>query len=129
LVLSTTGQEILSDKQKPLEVDPLQPVQIGRDGDVSQQGKLLGRIGLFDVPDRTQLRKEGKTLMSYANPGALQPATGVLHAGFVERANVDAATELTQLMDAQRQLEANANMIKYQDETLSHLVNDVGKIS
>jgi flagellar basal body rod protein FlgG len=33
------------------------------------------------------------------------------------------------LMEMQRQLEANANMIKYQDETLDKLVNDVGKIS
>jgi flagellar basal body rod protein FlgG len=33
------------------------------------------------------------------------------------------------LMDTQRQLEANANMIKYQDQTLDELVNTVGKIS
>ena len=38
------------------------------------------------------------------------------------------AAELTILMDAQRQLEANANMIRYQDQTLGRLVNDVGKI-
>ena len=43
--------------------------------------------------------------------------------------NVDPAAEMTQLMDAQRQLEANANMIKYQDQTLGRLVNDVGKIT
>ena len=45
-----------------------------------------------------------------------------------ERANVDPATELAALMDTQRQLEANANMIRYQDQTLSKLVNEVGKI-
>ena len=32
-------------------------------------------------------------------------------------------------MDTQRQLEANANMIKYQDTMNQRLVNDVGKIS
>jgi flagellar basal body rod protein FlgG len=32
-------------------------------------------------------------------------------------------------MEAQRQLEANANMIKYQDQMLAKLVNEVGKIS
>ena len=31
-------------------------------------------------------------------------------------------------MEAQRQLEANANMIRYQDQTLGRLVNEVGKI-
>ena len=32
-------------------------------------------------------------------------------------------------MDAQRQLEANANMIRYQDQMLQKLCNEVGKIS
>ena len=32
-------------------------------------------------------------------------------------------------MEAQRQLEANANMIQYQDQMLAKLVNEVGKIS
>jgi flagellar basal body rod protein FlgG len=32
-------------------------------------------------------------------------------------------------METQRELEANANMIHIQDETLDKLVNDVGRIS
>jgi len=32
-------------------------------------------------------------------------------------------------MDAQRQLEANANMIRYQDSMLAKVCNDVGKIT
>jgi flagellar basal-body rod protein FlgG len=52
----------------------------------------------------------------------------MVRSGFVERANVDPSTELVQLMETQRMLEANANMIRYQDQTLSRLVNDVGRI-
>jgi flagellar basal body rod protein FlgG len=52
----------------------------------------------------------------------------MLRSQFVERSNVDPTLELTQLMDAQRQLEANANMIRYQDQTMGKLVNEVGKI-
>ena len=37
--------------------------------------------------------------------------------------------ELAVLMDAQRQLEGNANMIRYQDQTLQHLCNEVGKVT
>ena len=59
----------------------------------------------------------------------VHPATATLRSEFQERANVDPAIELAELMDAQRQLEANANMIKYQDTMLQRLVNDVGKIS
>ena len=129
LVLTTGGQNVLSQNGAPITVDPHQPITIGSDGEVSQAGHPVAQLGLFDVADRSQLRKRGGTLLSYPSTTTLIPATGALHAGFVERANVDPATELTHLMDAQRQLEANANMIRYQDETLSHLVNDVGKIS
>ena len=45
-----------------------------------------------------------------------------------EQANCDPTTELAALMDTQRQLEANANMIRYQDQMLNRLVNDVAKI-
>jgi len=126
------GQEVMDEKGRPITLDPKIPgsqTAIGRYGEVTQAGKLVGKLKLVDVPDYSKLQKRGGTLMSYADPGELQPSKAVLHSGFVERANVEPATELTQLMDAQRQLEANANMIRYQDTTLGRLVNDVGKIS
>jgi len=56
------------------------------------------------------------------------PSQSTLRSQFLERANVDPATELTQLMETQRNLEANANMIRYQDQMLDKLVNQVGRI-
>ena len=85
---------------------------------------------MFDVPDAKQLTKRGQMMLDHPDVNSL-PAAGAgtrLHAGSVERANVDPTTELALLMDAQRQLEANANMIRYQDATLGKLVNEVGKI-
>lgn len=49
--------------------------------------------------------------------------------GFLEKSNVDPSAELTKLITVQRQLEANANMLKYQDATLARCVNDVAKIA
>ena len=67
--------------------------------------------------------------MTFTGATPLKPAAGTMRSEFIERANVDPMTEMAQLMDAQRQLEANANMIRYQDQTLGRLVNDVGKIT
>ena len=66
--------------------------------------------------------------MAFYSTSEFKPGTGTLRSQFVERSNVDPTLELTQLMDAQRQLEANANMIRYQDHTMGTLVNEVGKI-
>ena len=101
---------------------------IGQDGTISQAGVPVARLGVVDVPNPAHLKSEGGTLFSTPDIGAVRPSDSVLQGGFVERANVDPASEMAALMDAQRQLEANANMIHYQDSTLDKLVNSVGKI-
>jgi flagellar basal-body rod protein FlgG len=126
-----TGAKVLDRSMKPIQIDPQLRTQvtISQFGDISAGGDALAQIGLNDVEDPTKLHKRGSSLISYENAGKLRLATGTLRSEFVERANVDPASEMAQLMDAQRQLEANANMIKYQDQSLGRLVNDVGKLT
>ena len=88
----------------------------------------VAKLGVVDVADPNQLRKLGAHMMEVADPGLLRPSESTLRPEFLERSNVDPTAELTALMDAQRQLEANANMIRYQDQMLAKLVNEVGKI-
>lgn len=129
LAMASTGHEVLDAKRQPIAVRRDLPITIQQDGSIAQGKEVVGRIGLFDVPDPRQLHKQGANLLAY--PGAeqaLRPADAVVRSAFVERANVEPAEELTRLLDAQRQLEANANMIRYQDQILGRLVNDVMKI-
>jgi flagellar basal body rod protein FlgG len=123
------GQAVLDNKQDPIQLDSTQGVSIANDGTVSQGGKIVAKLGLFDIADPAQLHKDGGTLLGFPKGTTLATATATLHPQALERSNVEPAGELTQLMDTQRQLEANANMIHIQDETLDKLVNDVGKVS
>jgi flagellar basal body rod protein FlgG len=129
LILSNArGEKVLDVEKHPIHVETGGNVRVDRDGTVTQHGRPVARVGVFEVVDRSKLTKQGGTLIGYGSQD-LVPATGAtLHNESVERANVDPATELAALMDTQRQLEANANMIRYQDQTLAKLVNEVGKI-
>ena len=129
LILSNgEGQAVLDPMGKPIQLEPGLPTTIAQDGTITQAGKPVGRVGVFDVENPAALLKRGGTLL--AHPGqSLVAGRGSLRSEFVERANIDPATELADLMATQRQLEANANMIRYQDQTLGRLVNEVGKIS
>lgn len=129
LILSNeNGQKVLDTRQRPIQLEPTGGVAIGSDGAVTQNGQPVAQIGVFEVADNSRLIKQGATLIRTSGQ-ELTPATNAtLHSKSVERANVDPATELAALMDTQRQLEANANMIRYQDQTLAKLVNEVGKI-
>ena len=132
ILANGTGQTVLDAKGNLIRLDPSlanAQTSIGRFGEITQGGRLVATVGLSDVTDPSKLKKLGGNLFSHPEADTLRPSASVLHSGSVERANVEPATELTHLMDAQRQLEANANMIRYQDQTLARLVNDVGKIS
>jgi flagellar basal body rod protein FlgG len=121
---------VLDGKRKPIVLDGKLSgkTEIGKDGQITQDGFPAARIGVFDVADN---RAAQKARADAARPPERSGAPGrnaQLRSGSVERANVDPTTELASLMDAQRHLEANANMIRYQDAMLGKLVNEVGKI-
>jgi flagellar basal-body rod protein FlgF len=126
-----TGEHVLDRDLKPIVLDPthINQTTIGSGGEITQAGKIAGQVGLFNVADPAKLVNKGGSIIDPSQAGDLTKADGAIRSQFAERANVDPAVELTHLMDAQRQLEANANMIKYQDDTLGKAVTDVGKLS
>jgi flagellar basal body rod protein FlgG len=126
-----SGQRVLGVDRKPIRLDGAAAgsTTIAEDGLISQSGQAVAQLGVFDVADDLPLTKQGMLMLNAPNAEQLRLTDSPVRGEFVERANVDPAIELTHLMDAQRQLEANANMIRYQDQMLAKLVNEVGKIS
>jgi flagellar basal-body rod protein FlgF len=122
------GRRVLDANGRPIVLDPRLRATVDEHGQVTQDGLAFARLALVDVPEPSRLTKLGDNLMSYPEMPAVRPVQPMLRSGFLERANVDPAKELVLLMEAQRQLEANANMIRYQDQMLARLVNDVGRI-
>lgn len=125
---NSKGEKVLDSKSRPIQLDGTADLSISDSGSISQRGEVVAKLGLFDVPDRARLTKVGATMLGYENTKSMTPAAGKVRAQFLERSNVDPATEMVQMIDAQRQLEFNANMIRFQDQALGRLVNEVGKI-
>jgi flagellar basal-body rod protein FlgF len=131
IMANASGQRVLDVDGQPIQLPGLiaARLEIGADGQITHEGQPVARLGLFDVPDPSKLMKKGGSLFDYPDLAkSLKPADAQLRSGAVERSNVDPTTELTQLMETQRALEANANMIRYQDTAMAKLVNEVGKI-
>lgn len=125
---SSRGERVLDVKGQPIRLEQTDGLTISDDGKIAREGETIAQVGLFAVPDKARLTKVGGTLLGYEETKKLTAATGKMRSQFVERSNVDPATELAALMDASRQLEANANMIRFQDQALGRLVNEVGKV-
>ena len=135
ITATDSAEKVLDPKGRPVSLAGYRASELsmGADGTIydANSRAVISRVGLFDVADRSQLVKNGGNAFTSANlEASLVPAADAkLRAGYVEGSNVDPTHELTQLMEAQRELEANANMIRYQDQAMSKLVNEVGKIS
>jgi flagellar basal-body rod protein FlgF len=128
ILTTEAGHAVLSEKMTNITITP-GPVDIGGDGIITQDGKTVGRLGVFSVSNPKLLSKRGANLMSCPDiERSLKPSDAQMQNKALEQANCEPTTELAALMDTQRQLEANANMIRYQDQMLSRLVNDVAKI-
>ncbi len=129
-LITAQGYPVLDKDKKPIELPnvPQHELTIGKGGEIRRGQEQLAQLGLFDTTNSNGLRPIGENLMALVGDAQLVPGKGELLGGAVEKSNVEPANELTRLMEVQRLLEANANMIKYQDSTLAKLVNEVGKI-
>lgn len=129
LALSSGGQEVLDAQLRPIPLDPTARTAFDEDGTITQAGLQVGRLGVFDLQNPAMLRKRGDSLLDGPSlDRQLRQSDALVRGAFTERSNAEPSIELAALLETQRQLEANANMIRYQDQTLGRLVNDVGKI-
>ncbi|MFI3249646.1 MAG: flagellar hook-basal body protein [Eubacteriales bacterium] len=88
-------------------------------------GELLGTLGVFQFEDNGTLERNENGL--FLGDGAV-PAEGYkMYNGYVERANVDLATEMMNMMTAQRALQSASQVFKIYDGVITKAVNEVGR--
>ncbi len=113
---------------QPIQLDPAVSggdLSIGEDGSLvnARTGDVLAMLRLAIAADSSAVQQMGGGLLDPGGAVIDAPANStVVQSGFIERSNVDPTVELTRMMEAGRLLEANANMIRQQDETLGKLI-------
>lgn len=93
------------------------------DGTVS----ALGQLNLVQPAALEQLQKIGGNF--YRSHGPVEPASAnvQIRQGFLEASGVNPISETVQMIDATRAFETNINMIRFQDETLSRLLQSMSR--
>jgi flagellar basal-body rod protein FlgF len=102
-------------------------VEIGSDGSVSSisadgtRGQI-GKLALVRPASDGQLEKVGNSLFR-ANGLVSQAGNDLrLEQGYVEQSGVTPVSEMVDMLQASRLVEANVNMIKFQDDALDRLL-------
>jgi flagellar basal-body rod protein FlgG len=118
-LVTATGEELVPPIKVPKGTQP-GDISIGADGAVTVAGKSVGKIQLVDVPTPAGLQPVGNTeFVPTRASGAATPARGAtLKQASLESSNVDVATAMTDLMDAQRNFDMASRVIRMQDQLM-----------
>jgi flagellar basal-body rod protein FlgG len=101
-------------------------VKVAANGAVTVNGAQIGTIQIVDVPAPTGLQSVGDSLFVpttvSGQPSAARGST--VQQGVLESSNVDVASAMTDLIDAQRSYQMTARVISTQDQ-LMQIANDI----
>ena len=120
-VLGTDGTILINGKE----------VLIDRNGGVNVDGQLVNQLDLADFSDLSALRKEGANLfrLQEGEGQEVAPQGVQLIQGSIEQSNADVTHELTDMIDLQRNYEAQQKLVQAIDDMDGQAVNQVGKVS
>jgi flagellar basal-body rod protein FlgG len=110
---SATGQLVLDDGGRPIQVGSSVDLTINADGTITRAGRQIARLGIVSL---TNPVKQGDTLFA-GTPGP-RPAETAVRQGFLESSGVNAATAMIDMITSMRAYEAGQKAIQAIDETL-----------
>lgn len=129
VLLSQTRDRILGQDGKPIQLQPQQPVDIGSDGTIRQNGLVVGKIATVDFDNPQALRKAGSTYFRLDNAATTpKPVTAALEQGRLESANFQPAETAVRLVSVMRQFETLQRAISLGNDMNRHAVEEVAKI-
>lgn len=102
---------------------------VSLEGEVFNGQNKIADLALIEFNDIHALKKEGSNL--FINPDQKNVKTGDLktsiHQGFVEQSNVNAVSEMSNLINANRNFESIQRVIKTYDTMSAKAVNEISK--
>jgi flagellar basal-body rod protein FlgG len=124
-IVTSTGERLMPPMTVPKGANP-QDIAVSGNGTVTVKGKAIGRINIMNVAAPNALLSAGSNM--YLPTKASGPATSAnidtVRQGELETSNVDAATAMTELMDAQQTFSLSSRALQIQDQ-LMQIANEL----
>ncbi|WP_203291981.1 flagellar hook-basal body complex protein [Maricaulis parjimensis] len=124
-----------ADTRGPILLDPnAATTTIVDGGAVIQDGVQVGRIGVFEIANRSEMTKEGNgryTIPASDNPDDLPQAMfdPDVRQGYVESSNVQSIIELTDMMSIMRSYQSVSKFLKDAEDLNQRAIERLGRVS
>lgn len=130
--LSTDGHLVTADgsavmgHRGPIKLDGSN-FQVSNDGVITCDGKAVDRILVTVFDGKQEMKRTGDN--QFAATGGVRASTNFqLKQGYVEQANVNAISEMVDMMMVMRNYEANQKVLQAHDKTLEKTVGELGRV-
>ncbi|MBQ4823343.1 flagellar hook-basal body complex protein [Leisingera sp. M527] len=126
-LVTMDGYRVLDAGRAPVFVPPdAGKIEVGADGSLSANGRLLGQLGLFKpMEQHTLVREDG---VMFRVDGEIEDSfdAKVLQ-GFLEGSNVNAISEVTRMIEVQRAYEMGQSFLQAEDERIRNAIKNLIK--
>ena len=129
-IVNQNGQPVLDAGGAEVIIDPRNgPVEIARDGSISQGIEQVGQLGVVTFASLSALEKVGNNQFRNTSNAQPQPATGsLIRQGMLEGSNVNAIVQVTELIEVTRAYESMARMMENTQELSRRTVERLGRV-
>lgn len=125
-LVTASGEQLIPPIRVPRGTQP-EDITVGTDGKVILKGKAIGTIGLFNVPAPSELIPVGNSSFAVSKGSgaavAAPKATQILQS-HVEQSNIDIASTMTDMLDAQNTYTMVSRALTTQDQ-LAQIANQL----
>jgi flagellar basal-body rod protein FlgF len=124
------GDAVLNDNGSPVVIaQPQQPFNITAEGEI-QQGGATQRLAMVKTESPAELIRVGEnTFRTESTPVPLQAKERQVSSGFLEGSGSTATTEMIEMLEATRILNANMNLMQAQDSMFGSLVGRLMRVN
>ncbi|MDN5331279.1 MAG: flagellar basal-body rod protein FlgF [Tepidanaerobacteraceae bacterium] len=110
----------------PVNLSGGSKIVVNTDGEIYLDGRMVDRLRVVAFPQDALFEKMGDNL--YRVQGQPSESNAQIIQGALERSNVNAVSEMVNLISAFRSYEANQRIITAYDETLGKAVSEIARI-
>jgi flagellar basal body rod protein FlgG len=130
-LVNAEGYAAVADGGGRIQAKPNLPVEVDPEGVVRQQGEILGRLRLVDLPDGANAVKRAGLYFSLDLPAlsALPTARGAVRQSHIEQSNVGPAQSAVRLVEILRQFESLQRAVQIGSEMGRRAVEEVARVT
>jgi flagellar basal body rod protein FlgG len=124
------GYAVRNSDGSAITLDAARPVQISRDGTVTQDGIAVGKLDLVDFPATSGLTKQGGNYFRAADPQVRPPAAteATVEQGHLEASNTGSAEAAVRLVSVMRQFEMLQKAVSLGSDMSKRAIEEVAKV-